>query len=500
MNESPAQAPSGQTFFGLPYEPDTAYGPLSLYIDGKFIGAGSRRSLPVCDPAMETVIGELPLAERADIDDAILAAQSAFARWKRESPLVRSDILRQAARLIRERANHIGRCITLDQGKPLHEAVAEVLSSAEHLDWHAEEGRRIYGRVVPPRNPDVQQTVLREPVGVCAAFSPWNFPFNQALRKVAAALASGCTLVLKGPEESPSAIVALAHAFHDAGLPHGCLNIVWGDPSEVSTQLIESPIVRKISFTGSVPVGRHLAALAAGQMKRMTMELGGHAPVIVCEDADVARAATMLATYKFRNAGQVCVSPTRFFVQRAVYADFVSRYVDEVRKIQLGHGLSNGVTMGPLAHGRRVTAMTEFVEDAKAHGAEVATGGRSPEAVGHFFEPTVVLAPPPESRLMNEEPFGPVVGIVPFQDLDEALAEANRLPFGLASYAFTDSARYAHKISREMEAGMVNINHFGMGPAEIPFGGIKASGFGSEGGAETFDGYLVTKFVTQMHS
>ena len=341
--------------------------------------------------------------------------------------------------------------------------------------------------------------MLREPIGVCAAFSPWNFPFSQALHKVAAALASGCTLVLKGPEESPSAIVALAQAFHDAGLPPGCLNIVWGVPSEVSAQLIASPLVRKVSFTGSVPVGKHLASLAAAQMKRMTMELGGHAPVIVCDDADIDRVAAMLAAYKFRNAGQVCVSPTRFFVQRGAYVQFVDRFVAAVKGIRVGYGLDAGTMMGPLANERRVATIDALVQDAAANGAEIAVGGRALSGDGCYFEPTIVLAPTSEARLMNEEPFGPLVGILPFDDLDAALAEANRLPFGLASYAFTTSTRNAHRISRELEAGMVNINHFGMAPAEIPFGGIKDSGFGSEGGTETFDGYLVTKLITQLN-
>ncbi|WP_175716699.1 NAD-dependent succinate-semialdehyde dehydrogenase [Burkholderia anthina] len=478
---------------------ESDYAPLYLYIDGEFHSADRRETQPVVDPGTGQVIGELPLVASGDVARAVDAAHRAFGSWKRESPLVRSGILRKAADLIRQRAEEIGRHITMDQGKPLHEAVAEVVSSAEHLEWHAEEGRRIYGRVVPARSPDVTQTVLREPIGVCGAFSPWNFPFNQALRKVAAALASGCTLVLKGPEESPSAIVALARAFHDAGLPAGCLNIVWGVPGEISMQLIESPRVRKISFTGSVPVGKQLAALAASHMKRMTMELGGHAPVIVCDDADVERAAVMLAAYKFRNAGQVCVSPTRFFVQRPVFERFVTRYLDEVSRIRVGYGLLSGVTMGPLAHARRVSAIEEFVSDAKAKGAEIAAGGSTLPGPGHYFAPTVVLEPTRDTRLMNEEPFGPIVGIVAFDDLDEALAEANRLPFGLASYAFTASSRNAHRISRGIEAGMVNINHFGMGPAEIPFGGIKDSGFGSEGGTETFEGYLVTKFVTQLN-
>lgn len=476
-----------------------AYETLAMYIDGEFIAAGSRPTQPVLNPADGSVLGQLPRGTCADVDRALDAAQRAFRLWRRESPLKRSDILRRAAQLIRERAPAIARNITLDQGKPLAEATIEVSSSAEHAEWHAEEGRRIYGRVVPPRLPEVRQLVLREPIGVCAAFSPWNFPFNQALRKIVAALASGCTLILKGPSEAPSAIVALARLFHDAGLPPGCLNIVWGSAEQISRQLVESPIVRMISFTGSSPVGKQLGALGGQHMKRMTMELGGHAPVIVCADADIDRAADMLAPYKFRNAGQVCVSPTRFLVQRPVFDRFVSRFVERTRSIRVGSGLAEGVTMGPVASERRLNEMLAFAADARTSGGEIAVGGERIGNRGNFFAPTVVLNPAASSKLMHDEPFGPIAGIVAFDDVDDAIATANSLPFGLAAYAFTTSTRYAHALATGIEAGMVNINHFGMAPAEIPFGGIKDSGFGSEGGTETFESYLVTKLVTQLN-
>ncbi|MCE4554994.1 NAD-dependent succinate-semialdehyde dehydrogenase [Pelomonas cellulosilytica] len=477
----------------LPYET------LCQYIDGEFIGVGSGASQPVFNPADGSLLGSLPSGNGDDVTRAIAAAQRAFGSWRHESPLRRSDILRRAAALMRERASEIGRNITLDQGKPLAEAIGEVNGSAEHAEWHAEEGRRIYGRVIPPRLPEVRQLVVREPIGVCAAISPWNFPFNQALRKVTAALASGCTVVLKGPAEAPSAVCALARLFHDAGLPPGCLNVVWGPAEAISQQLIESPVVRMLSFTGSVPVGKHLAALAGRHMKRTTMELGGHAPVIVCADADVERAADLLAPYKFRNAGQVCVSPTRFMVQRPVLERFTERFLERVRAVRVGPGLEPGVTMGPVASERRLGEMQAFADDARATGGELLTGGRRIGTCGSFFEPTVVLNPRAQSRLMRDEPFGPMAAIVPFDDLDEAIALANSLPFGLASYAFTRSVHNAHRVATLIEAGMVNINHFGMAPAEIPFGGIKDSGFGSEGGTETFDSYLVTKFVTQLN-
>lgn len=473
------------------------YQDLALYIDGEFIQADGRREQDVINPATEAVLGRLPHASRADLDRALAAAQRAFGLWKKTSPVERSAILRRVAELTRLRAPEIARNITLDQGKPLAEALAEVTNCAEHAEWHAEEGRRIYGRVVPPRDPAVRQFVLREPIGVCAAFTPWNFPFNQAIRKIAAALASGCTLILKGPEDSPSAVVALARLFHDAGLPPGVLNIVWGVPSEVSTFLIESPVVRKISFTGSGPVGKQLAALAGAQMKRATMELGGHSPVLVFDDADVERAAEMLARQKVRNAGQVCVSPTRFYVQEKAYDRFLARFTDVIASIQVGNGLEQGTQMGPLAHARRVASMERFLDDADQRGAKVLTGGARIGSTGFFFAPTVITDLPDDAMLMVDEPFGPLAPVTRFKHTDEVLGRANSLPFGLAAYVFTHSLHTAHAVSSGLEAGMVTINHFGLGLAETPFGGIKDSGYGSEGGEETFDGYLVTKFITQ---
>ena len=474
------------------------YESLALYIDGEFIQGGGRVEQPVLDPATGNTIGQLPHATRADLDRALAAAERAFATWRHVSPMERSAILRKVGQLSRERAKDIGRNITLDQGKPLAEAVGEVLRCADHCDWHAEECRRIYGRVIPPRTPNVRQFVLREPIGVCAAFTPWNFPYNQAIRKIAAAIGAGCTIVIKGAEDAPSAVVAIARLFHEAGLPPGVLNVVWGVPHEVSEHLIASPIVRKVSFTGSVPVGKQLAALAGSHMKRITMELGGHSPVIVCADADVERAATMLAASKFTNAGQVCVSPTRFYIQEPVWDRFMARFTELSRQIKVGPGLEADTRMGPLAHARRVTAMAEFVEDAAARGARIETGGTRLGEVGNFFAPTVIAAPPDDARIMQAEPFGPIAACVPFKELDEALQRANSLPFGLSSYAFTSNTRSALQIQNGLEAGMVNINHFGQALPETPFGGIKDSGMGSEGGTETFDGYLVTKFVTQM--
>jgi len=474
------------------------YEELALYIDGDFIAGEGRHTEDDINPATLDVLAHLPHAPHADLDRALAAAQHAFESWKRTSPLERSEILRKVGALAREHAADIGRNITLDQGKPLAEAIGEVTACAEHADWHAEECRRIYGRVIPPRHPDVRQFVVREPVGVCVAFTPWNFPFNQAMRKIAAALGAGCTIVLKGPENAPSAIMAIARLFHEAGLPAGCLNIVWGEPAKISDHLIRSPIVRKVSFTGSVPVGKQLAALAGAHMKRVTMELGGHSPVLVFDDADIDRAAEMLARFKIRNAGQVCVSPTRFYVQNGAYERFLGRFIEVLKGIKVGNGLEASTEMGPLTHERRVSTMVTLIDDAKQHGGKVILGGEPLDRPGYFFSPTIVTGLSEQSLLMREEPFGPVAPVVRFSDTEEVLRRANSLPFGLSSYVFTNSLKTATHVSNGLETGMVNINHFGSALAETPFGGVKDSGIGSEGGTETFDGYLVTKFITHV--
>ncbi|MFZ9465857.1 MAG: NAD-dependent succinate-semialdehyde dehydrogenase [Burkholderiaceae bacterium] len=477
---------------------DAAYEQLCLYIDGEFIAGGGRKEQDVVNPANGRVIGKLPHASKEDLDRALQSAQKAFESWKKSSPLERSRILRKVAELTRERSKDIGRNITLDMGKPLADAIGEVVSCSEHCEWHAEECRRIYGRVIPPRLPNVRQMVLREPIGVCAAFTPWNFPYNQAIRKIAAAIGAGCTIIIKGPEDAPSAVVAIARMFHDAGLPPGVLNVVWGVPAEISDYLIRSPIVQKVSFTGSVPVGKQLAALAGAHMKRVTMELGGHSPVIVFDDAEVERAADMLVAFKFRNAGQVCVSPTRFYIQQQAYDRFVARFIEKTKAVKVGDGLAADTKMGPLAHLRRMPAMLKFVEDATARGGRIEIGGEALGGEGNFFAPTVLTNVPDDSMVMTSEPFGPIAPCVPFKDLDEVLGRANALPYGLSSYAFTTNTKNALAVQNGLQAGMVNINHFGQALAETPFGGIKESGIGSEGGFETFDGYLNTKFVTQM--
>ena len=474
-----------------------SYEQLALYVDGEFLAGDGRREQDVVNPANGQPFATLPHATKQDLDRALAAASKAFQSWRFTSPMERSGLLRKVAALIRERAPAIARNITLDQGKPLAEALQEVMTCAEHAEWHAEECRRIYGRVIPPRSEGVRQMVIREPIGVCAAFTPWNFPFNQALRKAVAALGAGCTLILKGPEDSPSAVVAMARIFHDAGLPPGCLNVVWGVPSEISSYLVASPIVRKISFTGSTAVGKQLASLAGSHMKRMTMELGGHSPVLVFDDADVEGAARFMARTKARNAGQVCMAPSRFFVQEKAYGRFVDAFAGEYARLRVGDGLAADTQMGPLAHERRVESMQSLVADARERGAALVCGGERMPREGFFFPPTVLSGVPDDARLMIQEPFGPVVPITKFRATDEVLARANALPYGLSSYVFTNSIATATHVTNRLEAGMVGINHFGLALAETPLGGVKDSGMGSEGGTETFDGYLVTKFVSQ---
>lgn len=475
------------------------YPTLALYIDGEFIDASrTARAQDVRDPATQQLLGQLPWAETADLERAVQAADRAWRQWRRSSPMERAAVLRKVGELARLRVEEIAQAITLDNGKPLAEARAEVLNSAEHAEWNAEECRRIYGRVVPPRDPAVRQLVTREAIGVCAAFSPWNFPMGQAIKKVAAAIGAGCAVVLKGPEESPSAVLALAQLFHDAGLPPGVLSVVWGVPGEISQHLITHPLVRKVSFTGSVPVGKQLAALAGAHMKRVSMELGGHSPVIVFPDADLDAAVALLARLKTRNAGQVCVSPSRFFVHRQVYPAFLERFGQAIAGVRLGHGLAPETQMGPLIHGRRLQAISELVDDALSCGGELVTGGQRLEGAGHFYRPTVIAGVPEHARVLCEEPFGPIAPVMPFDDTEEVIARANSVPFGLASYVFTESIKTATRVSEGLEVGMVNINHSGMAHPELPFGGIKDSGIGSEGGTETFDGYLVTKLTTQI--
>ena len=471
-----------------PHYPDT-----QLLIDNVWTEGSAGRYFDVLNPATGAVIGRVAHAEQADLDKALAAAQRGFEVWRSTSAHERGAVMQRAATLLQERAEDIARLITLEQGKPLLEARAEIAAAVPIIRWFAEEGMRVYGRVVPARSPEVQQLVLKEPVGPVAAFTPWNFPVNQIVRKLGAALTTGCSFLVKAPEETPASPAALLQAFVDAGLPAGVVGLVYGNPHQISSHLIAHPVIRKITFTGSTAVGKQLAALAGQHMKRVTMELGGHAPVIVAEDADVALAIQTMGPSAFRNAGQVCISPTRFLVHNSVKAEFTRALAAYAQGLVLGDGLNESTTLGPLANSRRLLAMNACVSDAQAKGATLSAGGRQVGDQGYFFAPTVLSDVPRDTLLFNEEPFGPIAGIQGFDALDEAVAEANRLPYGLAAYAFTRSLKNAQTLVNRVEAGMVWVNQRAAPYAELPFGGIKDSGYGTEGGPEALEAYLNTK-------
>ena len=467
-----------------------------LFINGQWCDAQSGRTLPVFNPATGTEIGRLAHAGIADLERAVAAAQKGFEVWRDVPAHERSAILRKAAALMRERCDSIAELLTQEQGKPLAEAKAETAMAADIIEWFAEEGRRVYGRIVPPRNLQTQQMVLKLPVGPVAAFTPWNFPINQAVRKMAAALTTGCSIIVKAPEETPASPAALMRAFADAGVPEGVIGLVYGTPAEISSYLIAHPVIRKITFTGSTPVGKQLAALAGQHMKRATMELGGHAPVIVAEDGDLELAVKAAGAAKFRNAGQVCISPTRFLVHHKVADEFAKVFARHAESLKVGDGLAQGTQMGPLANERRLVAMQELLQDARAKGAQVVTGGERIGTEGNFFAPTVLANVPLDASVFNNEPFGPVAAIRPFERIEDAIAEANRLPYGLAGYAFTRSLKTAHLLSQRLEVGLMWVNQPALAWPEMPFGGVKDSGYGSEGGPEALEAYLTTKSVS----
>src|SRR3954465_10077850 len=375
-----------------PEDPAITYPNTQLFINGEWQDAQDGKSLAVFNPATGKEIGRVAHASIPDLDRALAAAQKGFEKWRDMTAIERNKIMRKAAALMRERAAEIGAVLTQEQGKPLVEAKGEAMAAGDIIEWFADEGLRIYGRIVPSRfNLNQRQMVLKDPVGVVAAFTPWNFPINQVVRKLGAALAAGCSMIVKAPEETPAAPAALIRAFADAGLPPGVLNLIYGTPSEISEYLIPHLVIRKITFTGSTPVGKQLAAIAGKHMKRVTMELGGHAPVIVCEDADIQLAVKASGAAKFRNAGQVCISPTRFLVHESVKNDFAQALAKYAQGLKVGDGLAEGTTMGPLANPRRVTAMSEFQADAVKNGAQVLTGGKRIGDSGNFWEPTVLV-------------------------------------------------------------------------------------------------------------
>jgi succinate-semialdehyde dehydrogenase/glutarate-semialdehyde dehydrogenase len=473
------------------------YTELGLFIGGKWTNGANRKSEPVINPANEKPLADLPHASKGDLDEAVEAAKKGFEIWRKTSAWDRGRVMRKAADLMRERVDAIAKVLTQEQGKTLAEAKGEVGAAADVIEWMGEEGKRAYGRIIPSRLPGTRQMVMQEPVGICAAFTPWNFPAITPARKIAGALGAGCSLILKASEETPGTAVEMARAFADAGLPAGVLNLVFGIPGEISEHLIAKPEIRKISFTGSIPVGKHLVKLAADTMKRVTMELGGHSPVIVFDDVDPEKTADAAAAGKYRNAGQVCVSPTRFYVQENSYNKFAARFTEKAKSLKLGDGLDKDTRMGPLANARRLDAMNAIVADCQSRGGKLATGGKRHGNQGYFFEPTVVTDLPDDSKLMTQEPFGPVAPIIPFKTFDEVVARANSLPFGLAAYAFTNNAKQAAAIGDALEAGMVGVNTYAISMAETPFGGIKESGYGHEGSVEGLEMYTVKKYIAQ---
>jgi succinate-semialdehyde dehydrogenase / glutarate-semialdehyde dehydrogenase len=471
------------------------YPDIKLYIDGEWADGKGGRGDDVLNPATGQVLGRVPFAEPEDVDRAIEAAGAAFPAWRDAGPDKRAAVLKKAAALIHQRAAEIGRVMTLEEGKPLGEATNEAHRAAGQLEVYIEEAKRAYGRIIPT-DPSQVLSVRHQPVGPVGAFVPWNFPAGGPMRKIAAALAAGCTIVIKPSEETPGTAVELARAFADAGLPPGALNVLFGVPDEISRRVIASPVIRYIAFTGSVPVGKHIAGLAAQVMKHATMELGGHAPVIVCDDTDVAAAAKACATAKVFGSGQVCTSPSRFLVDRRILPQFTAALLDELRAVTVGNGLDDGVRMGPMANARRRDAVHALVTDAAERGATVLTGGQLPDGPGFFYPPTLLADVPADAAVMHEEPFGPIAPVTAFDDLDEALAIANSLPYGLAAYGFTDSAVTAEKLINGFEAGILSVNHCGGSVPNAPSGGVKESGYGKEGGPEGLAGYQITKRVS----
>ena len=473
------------------------YPDLHLYIDGQWRKTAD--DLPVLDPATEEVIGRLPHAEIDDLDDALEAADKGFRIWSRTPPVERANVLTKAAALMRERQEDIATAITAEHGKPIAQARLEVIRGCEFFEWDAGEATRTYGRVIPSAG-GIRYIVHHQPIGTVAAFSPWNFPMSQPCRKVAGAIASGCSIILKAAEETPAGALHIARALHDAGLPPGVLNLVFGTPAEISDHLIAKDQVRLVAFTGSTAVGRHLTTLAARHVTPVLMELGGHAPVIVCEDTDVEAAAVSGATRKMRNAGQVCTSPTRFFVHESIFEQYTRLFVRRAAETVVGNGFEPGVEMGPLANDRRPPALAAFVEDAVDRGAELLTGGNRIGDKGYFFEPTVLANVPDSARVMQEEPFGPLAVINPVASLDEGIEQSNSVPYGLAAYAYTNRADYADRLVEELEAGNVSINTLEASLPETPFGGVKYSGFGREGGTEGLHNYMIVKNVSHSVS
>jgi succinate-semialdehyde dehydrogenase/glutarate-semialdehyde dehydrogenase len=473
------------------------YPTLSICLGGQFLSGNGRPSEPVVNPATGEVLGVLPHATEADIDAALDHAQRGFDEWRWVPALERSQKLRRVGELIRERRDAIAPLITLELGKPYRESVLEIGTAAEMFEWAAEEARRLYGRTIPARAPGMRLTAERRPVGPVAGFAGWNAPLITPSRKIAAALGAGCSIIMKPAETTPAVALALMQCVLDAGVPANAAQMLFGNPDLISQRLLRSDIIRLVTFTGSVGVGKQLTALAAQTMKRTVMELGGHAPVIICDDIDAEAVAKAAAAAKFRNSGQICTSPTRFLVQRGVYDRFAAAFIAQVQTLRVGDGFDEQTTMGPLANSRRLAAVAAHVDDAVRAGATLGTGGQAIDGKGFFFQPTVLLDVPANARVMQEEPFGPIALLTPFDADQEAVDRANLLSLGLAGYVFTTDTRRAAFFRERVEVGTLAINHFTASWAETPFGGVRDSGLGSEGGIEGLQAFQQVKFISE---
>lgn len=469
---------------------------VKLYINGEWVESYNQKNIPIINPASEQIIGKVAYCHKQDLDKALYSAHQGFNVWKSTPAFDRSNIMKRAADLLRERIKEIAVLMSLEQGKPISQSQAEITSAIGIIEWFAAEAVRVYGQVIPSRNHSIQQITLREPIGPVAAFTPWNFPINQIIRKLCAALAAGCSIIIKAPEETPISPAELIKVFHDAGIPAGVINLIYGNPAEISEYLISNPIIKKVSFTGSTAVGKQIASLAGQHMKRVTMELGGHAPVIICADADIDLAIQQMVIAKFRNAGQVCIAPTRFLIQEEIYNIFKEKFVKAVSLLKVGPSDNVQNDIGPLIHEKALNRVKNLVEDATTCGAKILIGGQQLEHKGYFYQATVLENIPLEAKVLSEEPFGPLALLIKFKVLEEAIDKANSLPYGLAAYAYTYDSRNIMKISNELKCGMIAINHVGLALPEVPFGGVKESGYGTEGGSEAIECYLDTKLVS----
>lgn len=469
-----------------------------MYIDGEWRDSATKQRLAVENPATEETIAEVALGTREDCRQAITAAAEAMKSWMRLTPYDRAKVLKRTADLLRERVEDLARTMTLEQGKPLAEAKGEILHSADTFEWFAEEGKRAYGQVIPPSNPMKRHLTIKHPVGVVGAISPWNFPMTLMCRKVAPALAAGCTIVAKPASQTPLTAIGLFECLADAGCPRGVANLVTGSASEIADEFLNNPLVRKISFTGSTAVGKELMKRAADQVKRLSLELGGHAPFIVFPDADPEVVAKAAVVGKFRNNGQVCISPSRFFVHKEIEKKFTEAAVEHARALKLGNGLEPGVEIGPMFEKKALDATLDLIGDAQSKGAQVLTGGKRSDRFerGYFFEPTVIRGLHPDARILTEEPFAPVMPVLDFSKLDEVIAQANNTKYGLAAYVFTNDLSISFRMAEGLEAGIIGLNDPVPATPQCPFGGMKESGLGRELAHEGLEAYLETKYLS----